>query len=188
MINVVPSESEMFNFLFLRDPEATKHYITSMEVTLLGLQKKTTNFNWQEQAGFSLDSCCRRQGFGSGVLFQCCKPFKIRCLILFPALSPSNIFFPEWRKLWNEGRFPHLFGTGIFFFLTLSVQTNIACFLHVFSFYQVIKAHHSSPVAERAVICAAPQKLKFSNACPLFIDLEVKMFNTSNRKRPSLLP
>lgn len=63
---VVCSNGEMFSFLFLGDPEAGKHYKTSMEVTLLWLQKKTTSFNWQGQAGFPLDSCCRQQGFGSG--------------------------------------------------------------------------------------------------------------------------
>jgi len=75
-------------------------------------------------------------------------------------------------------------GKGSFFLLTFSVQTNIACFLHAFSFYQVISAPHLSPVAERTFICATPQRLKFSNASPLFTGLEVKMFNTSNRKRP----
>lgn len=76
-------EGEVFSFLFLGYPEAAKHYKMSMEATLLGLQKKTTNFNWQEQAGFSPDSCCRQQGFGSGVIFQNCKPFKIRMFVSF---------------------------------------------------------------------------------------------------------
>ena len=92
--NVVPSEGEAFSFLFLGDPEAAKHYKTPTEVTLLELQKKTTNFNWQEQAGFSLDSCFRQQGFGCGILFQCCKPFKIRMFVSVSS-SVSQTFFPE---------------------------------------------------------------------------------------------
>lgn len=95
VINVARSESEVFSFLFLGDTWAEKHYKISVEATLLGLQEKTTDFNWQEQAGFSLDSCCRQQGFGCGILFQCCKPFKIRMFVSVSSSSLSNIFFSE---------------------------------------------------------------------------------------------
>lgn len=69
VINVVRVNEKCLAFFFLRDPETAKHHKKSMGVTLLGLQKKTTNFNWQEQAGFLLDSCCRQQGFRCGILF-----------------------------------------------------------------------------------------------------------------------
>lgn len=69
-MNVILKGGKVLSFLFNGDPEAARHYKTSMEVSLLGLQKKTTNFNWQVQAGFSLDSCCRQLGFGLGITFS----------------------------------------------------------------------------------------------------------------------
>lgn len=88
VINVIPSEWEVFSLFFLWDPEIANHK-ASMGIILLGLQKKNTNFNWQEQAGFSLDSCCRQQGFRCYILFQCCKHFKIK---MFLCISSSVSF------------------------------------------------------------------------------------------------
>lgn len=113
VINVIPSEWEMFSFFFLWDPETAKHHKAFMGIILLGLQKKTTNFNWQEQAGFSFDSCCRQQGFRCYILFQCCKHFKIKMFVGISSAVSFKHFFLEWRKLYNAGTFPHLFGKWI---------------------------------------------------------------------------
>lgn len=76
----------------LEAPQEAKDYRTSTEVALLGLQKKTRNFKRKEQAGFSRGSCCRQRGFGSDVLLQCRKPFKIR---VFVSVSVSQTFSPQ---------------------------------------------------------------------------------------------
>lgn len=167
-----------------RQQNTVKHL---WELLCQGYRRKPQILIGRNKQAFHLILAAGSKDLAVLFFFSVASIFKQKCLFLFPALSHSNIFFPEWRKLYNEGTFPHLFGKWIFF-LTLSVQTNIAYCLDAFSFCEVISAPHWSPVIERAVRCAASGELKFSNASSLFIGLQVKMFNSSNRKGPSLLP